>query len=410
MSRVTGPGHTRRVVAGRELRAIDCDGSPSAVLALGRALAAAMAGTGPALLMLPTGPPAVRQRLLATAQPEHGVDGRAAVVVPTSGSTGEPKLVRLSASAMLASATATLNHLGGNGDWLLTLPAKHVAGLLVLVRAKLAGIDPAVVDLRDGFRPPGFAAAAATLRGRRRYTALVPTQLDRLLDAGGAALDELRRFRAVLLGGAAARPSLIDRARLSGVRVVTTYGMTETAGGCVYDGRPLTGVRVQLDAEQRIRISGPMLADGYHHRPAATAAEFSGGWFRTGDLGRFNPDDRLEVLGRADDLIVTGGLKVAPVTIERALATVPGVAEACVVGVPDPQWGSAVAAAVVPVDPANPPDADRLRSAVRGLAGPAAVPKLIVTVPELPRLELGKVDRDGVRRRVRTDTPESHTP
>ena len=189
------------------------------------------------------------------------------VLVATSGSTGRPRLVVLPPAALRASAEATAARLGGPGRWLLALPADHVAGVQVVVRALLAGAAPVVQDLRDGFRPDGFAAATARLGPGRRYTSLVPTQLLRLLDAGGAALDALLGYDAVLVGGAALDAGLRARAEAAGVRVVATYGMTETAGGCVYDGVPLDGVRIRLDGPATGR---PIVSAARRWRPATS--------------------------------------------------------------------------------------------------------------------------------------------
>ncbi|MDT7581955.1 MAG: o-succinylbenzoate---CoA ligase, partial [Pseudonocardiales bacterium] len=326
------------------------------------------------------------------------------VLVATSGSTGDPRLVALPVAALRASATATAARLGGPARWLLALPAEHVAGVQVVVRALLAGAPPVLQDLREGFRPDGFAVATAALGPGRRCTSLVPTQLLRLLDAGGPALDALRSYAAVLVGGAALDPGLRARAVAGGVRVVTTYGMTETAGGCVYDGVPLEGVTVRLDGDGRITLGGPTLAAGYVGRPAETAAAFGTDGdgrreFRTGDLGR-RVDGRLEVLGRADDVIVTGGEKVVPAAVERVLAAQPGVRAACVVGLPDAEWGAVVAAAVV-TDPGGGDrvaDPERLRAAVREALGRAAVPRVLQAVDALPLRGIGKPDRTAVAR------------
>ncbi len=174
------------------------------------------------------------------------------------------------ASALLASASATHDRLGGPGRWLLALPAQHVAGVQVLVRSLVSRTEPGVLDLAGGFTPAGFAAAASALGGVRRYTALVPTQLVRLLDAAdqgdGDGVRELARFDAVLVGGAGTPPAVLERAAAAGVRVVTTYGASETSGGCVYDGVPLDGVRVRLGDgpdPSRVLLGGPTLARGY---------------------------------------------------------------------------------------------------------------------------------------------------
>lgn len=391
------------------LRVVELDGSPERVGVLVDALAAALDGA-PAVLPVPTG----------TAPSATTAPSGTAVVIATSGSTGEPKLVALSAAALRASARATEARLGGPGRWLLALPAEHVAGVQVIVRALLAGARPQVLETRAGFRPSGFAEATATLGPGPRYTSLVPTQLRRILDAEtDSARAALRTYTAVLVGGAALDSATHERALAEGVQVVTTYGMSETAGGCVYDGVALDGVLVDLDADGRILLGGPTLASGYLGRADETAVAFAGGRFRTGDLGRRH-NGRLEVLGRADDVIVTGGEKVAPAAVERILASLPGVRAACVTAIPDDEWGQVVAAAVV-LEAGEPeagkpetgdlaagePEAgdlasvaDGLRAAVRAELGRAAVPRRIVAVAEIPLRGIGKPDRTAVARLV----------
>ncbi|HKR47966.1 MAG TPA: o-succinylbenzoate--CoA ligase [Pseudonocardiaceae bacterium] len=366
------------------MRVIRCDGSPETVWELDSALHAMLSG-GRAVAPLGSG---------QAVPPRDPGPGQA--VLATSGSTGQPKWVQLSAAALSASAAATQTRLGGPGRWLLTLPAQHVAGLQVLVRATLAGSRPVVLDLRCRFDPAGFGAAARQLAGEagRCYTALVPTQLARLLDTDPHSLDG---FNAVLLGGAATPDELLRRAQAAGVRVVTTYGMTETAGGCVYDGWPLDGTQVRVDGEGIIALAGPMLATGYLDAPEETAAAFRDGWFQTSDLGRFDSQGRLQILGRADDVIVTGGFNVTPVAVEAVLTGLPGVAAACVVGLPDPEWGERVTAVVIPADPARPPDPDALRVAARRVLTGAQVPKEIVLLDALPLRGVGKPDRSAVR-------------
>jgi O-succinylbenzoic acid--CoA ligase len=393
------------------VRLIEVDGSPERVGELVDALAAALGG-GPAVLPLAVG---ARPRAM---QAPAGT----AVVIATSGSTGEPKLVALSGAALRASARATEDRLGGPGRWLLALPAEHVAGIQVIVRALLAGASPVVMDLRTGFRPDAFAAATAALGPGRRYTSLVPTQLRRILDAEGA-VAALRSYAAVLVGGAALDPATRERALAAGVRVVTTYGMSETAGGCVYDGVPLDGVTVDLDEDGRILLGGPTLASGYLRADGDGAgargggtgsgaagggtgvgSAFAGGRFRTGDLGRWR-HGRLEVLGRADDVIITGGEKVVPAAVERVLAAQPGVRAACVAGLPDAEWGHVVVAAVV-WDVQGPDEG--LREAVRAALGRAAVPRRVVAVAEIPLRGIGKPDRAAVARLVSTAAEDGH--
>jgi O-succinylbenzoic acid--CoA ligase len=405
------------------VRIIRLDGSPGAVDALTRALAAALDG-GSAVLPLAAGAPVPAvvpgdgpDRMLPRPGGPDGPETDAApggVLVATSGSTAEPRLVVLPPVALHASADATAGRLGGPARWLLALPADHVAGVQVIVRALRAGAPPVVADLRGGFRPDGFVAATAALGPGRRCTSLVPTQLMRLLDAGGAPLDALRGYAAVLVGGAALDVALRERAESAGVRVVATYGMTETAGGCVYDGVPLDGVRVRLEPDGRIVLGGPTLAAGYLGRPAETAAAFDTDdrghrAFRTGDLGRW-VDGRLEVVGRADDVIVTGGEKVAPAAVERVLVAQPGVRAACVVGLPDAEWGAVVAAALV-VEPTVGPtqEPQHLRAAVRAALGRAAVPRVLRVVDALPLRGIGKPDRAAVAR-LFAETAVLHTP
>jgi o-succinylbenzoate---CoA ligase len=349
------------------------------------ALEAAVDGTGPAVLPLPDG--AEGERLRATLRPDEPVEPGTALVVPTSGSTGDPKGVLLSAAALAASAAATERRLGGPGRWLLALPVTHVAGLQVVLRALRAGSPPVPAG-------PDFAADTAALGPGRHYTSLVPTQLRRLLAAGPATLDALRSYAAVLLGGAAPPAGLVAQARAAGVPVVVTYGMSETCGGCVYDGVPLDGVTVDLAEGDRIRIGGPVLAGGYRLRPELTRRAFAGGRFVTGDVGRLT-GGRLTVLGRADDVLVTGGEKVAPAAVADALAEHPAVAEAAVVGVADPEWGQRVVAVVVLHDGAGLTLAEARRH-VAGRVSAVAAPRELRVVDALPLLPSGKLDRQAL--------------
>ncbi|MGZ4602782.1 MAG: o-succinylbenzoate--CoA ligase [Kineosporiaceae bacterium] len=328
------------------------------------------------------------------------------VVVATSGSSGPPKGVILPASALLASASATHDRLGGPGRWLLALPAQHVAGIQVLVRSLVTGTAPAVLDLSGGFAPDAFAAEARDLPGRRRYTALVPTQLVRLLDAGGAGLHELARFDGVLVGGAGTPPAVLGRARAAGVRAVTTYGASETCGGCVYDGVPLNGVLVRIEPDGRVLLGGPTLARGYRRmgRDADPEGAFvldpdGTRWWRTADAGRW-ADGGLEILGRLDDEILTGGVTVQPAAVEWALLQRPEIAEALVTGVADPQWGERVVAAVVPTPGVSVIDLPALRAHVAAVLGSYAAPRQLLVLDALPVVGVGKPDRAAVARRA----------
>jgi O-succinylbenzoic acid--CoA ligase len=364
------------------------------------ALREALSGAGPALLPVAAGEAAP----VGVAPGSPGLPGLpeeadpTALAVPTSGSGGARKVALLPASALLASAAATHDRLGGPGRWLLALPPQHVAGLQVLVRSLVAGTTPVVLDLAGGFSAAGFAAAARRVTGVRRYTSLVPTQLTRLLSAGGEAAEALAGFDAVLVGGAATPRPLAERARAAGVRLVTTYGMTETCGGCVYDGLPLDGVLVRTGGpgqEGRIHVGGPVVARGYLGGPAITAGPDGVRWHLTDDLGTWD-GTRLTVAGRADDVVVTGGHNVAPRPVEEALLRLPGVAEAVVVGVPDDEWGHAVAAAVVLEAGASAPTLAAVREHVAAAVAPQAAPRRLVVVPALPLRGPGKPDRAAV--------------
>ena len=370
-----------------------------ACLALLPRLAEALAGDAPVLPYAASAPPSA----LPQHDPADLPDGLA-VVVGTSGSTGTPKRALLTAAALHASSRATHDQLGGPGQWLLALPAHHVAGLQVLLRSLDAGTTPVAMDLVDGFLPQGFVATTALLEPeQRRYTSLVPTQLLRLLDHPRGP-DALRSFDAVLVGGAAMPPRLRRRAERAHVHVVATYGMSETAGGCVYDGKPLPCTEIAFDDEGRIHLGGATVAHGYLGRPDLTAAAFGVDedgtrWFRTDDVGHTDEQSRLHVDGRIDDLVNTGGLKVAPRLVEEAIIDhVPGVAEVVVVGSPDPEWGEVVCALVV-LEPGAVRaglTAYELRAHLRGILPDHALPRRAVTAGAVPTRGPGKPDRRAV--------------
>jgi O-succinylbenzoic acid--CoA ligase len=312
------------------------------------------------------------------------------LVVETSGSTGEPKRVVLSRRAMRASAEATHARLGGAGQWLLQLPATYVAGLQVLFRSVLSGTDAVVRDDH-----PDLASAVDAMAAGRRYVSLVPTQLARMLRRP-ADVEALRRFDAVLVGGAGLDQGQRSAAEAAGVRVVTTYGMSETCGGCVYDGVPLDGVAVAVGTDGRVRLGGPVLFDGYDGRPDLTAEVLVDGWFLTSDTGRVDDDGRLEVLGRADDVVVSGGVNVPAPAVAARLREHAAVAAAEVVGVPDEEWGHRVVAVVVPAGDVR-ESATSLLPVLRDFVGDRLprtwAPREVVLVPELPLLPNGTVDR-----------------
>ena len=361
---------------------------------IGAALAETLAG-GPPIAPLP-GDPAERDRTLAMLRLDEPVaESDAAVVVATSGSTGRPKGVVLSRAALRASATATHERLGGPGDWVLALPPHYVAGLMVWVRALVAGsaVTTVSADLTGLARLP-------TAPGRR-YLSLVPTQLVRALTDDGVAA-ALAGFDAVLLGGAALGGGLRSQAEARGIRVVTTYGMSETAGGCVYDGRPLTGVGVEVDAgDGRITLGGPTVFSGYRLRPDLTAAALVDGRLPTQDRGRWR-DGRLEVLGRVDDVVISGGLNVDLAEVEQRARAWPRLAghEVAVLGLGDPEWGTKIIAVTE-----SPGTLAELRDFLLTTLPAYAAPRELVRVDPLPRLSSGKIDRRALRSQLQKGTP-----
>ena len=347
------------------------------------ALRSALAG-GPALFVASGAPGADASPLPATVAQHIGL------VVETSGSTGRPKRVVLPADAVLASAAASESALGGPAQWVLALPVHYIAGLNVLARSLCAETVPVTVA-GGHFTAAGFTAAARALsRDAAHATALVPAQLATLLDDAEARA-VLRGFQAVLVGGQATPASLLERAREGGIRVVRSYGSSETSGGCVYDGRPIGPARVRI-VDGEVQLGGATVADGYLDDPQLTEARFAteGGirWFRTADAGEFD-GETLRVLGRRDDVIISGGVKVALGAIEEVLREQPGCADAVIVAVTDARWGERPVA----VAAGAPVDDDAALGAVASALGPVARPARLIRVATLPLLPSGKPDR-----------------
>lgn len=343
---------------------------------LATAVADALAGGPPVT-------PRAPESALAAVRPELPVtEPDAAVVVATSGSTGVPKAVVLTASALRFSADATHRRLGGPGEWVCALPTHYVAGLMTVVRAVVAdrGLRFTAPDLTELPEP-----------GERSYVSLVATQLHRVLSRREQ-LDRLRGYAGVLAGGSAIPDGLREAALSAGVNLVTTYGMSETCGGCVYDGVPLDGVSVEL-TEERIGLRGPMVFAGYRLRPELTADVLDGDLVWTNDRGRLTPDGRLEVLGRFDDVVISGGEKVDLAAAQRLCdeVTGPGQARVILLGMPDPQWGVRVVAVTT-----GEWRLDDLLDRLRGRLGRAGLPKELRRVPDLAYTSTGKIDRAGL--------------
>jgi len=314
----------------------------------------------------------------------EAIAGRArGIAVQTSGSTGAPREVLIGRDALLASVHATAKRIG-TGSWLLALPAERIGGALVIARAEVAGTE--LAQVAPGAAVEEFAAAALALP-TPRYTSLVPTQVVRLA-ATAQGREALAAFHTILVGGAPAPGATVD------AHLVSTYGATETCGGCVYDGVPLDGVGVSIRPEGRVAISGPTLADGYADGDdSAFVGDGAERTFVTSDVGTW--DGTLTVLGRADDVIITGGLKVHPARVERALASLPGIADAGVAGVPDAEWGERVVAWVTTAS--GPPTLAELRASLAAELAPHELPREVVAVSEVPRSAGGKIDRSAMR-------------
>ncbi|MBC7300254.1 MAG: o-succinylbenzoate--CoA ligase [Nocardia sp.] len=353
----------------------------------------ALDGGGPAWLPIPTTDRREARRLSDALKPGDPIDDDVALVVTTSGTTGIPKGALLGAQALRASGNATHDRLGGPGSWLLALPTHHIAGIQVLLRSILAGTDPTVLDVSGGFLPEALAGAVGAMRGPRRYTALVPTQLIKSLDSPIAA-KALAELDGVLVGGAATPAPVLDRARDLGITVVRTYGMSETCGGCVYEGVPLDGTQVRIE-DGRVILGGAMIARGYRNLPDHPAFA-EPGWFRTEDAGSFD-DGVLSISGRLDEAIMTGGLLVIPQVVEAVLANHPGIRECIVLGLPDERLGQRVAVAIVAA-PGAAPTLDELRAHVVAELDSIAAPRELAVLSEIPLRGPGKPDRVALRK------------
>nr|WP_174239516.1 AMP-binding protein [Clavibacter michiganensis] len=369
-------------------------------------LRAALAGDGAAVLARPLDAPVVAGDL----PPPGEVERRVALVVETSGTTSRPKRVALSSDALLASAAASQAALGAPGQWILALPTHYIAGLQVLVRSIAAGTTPAVLA-PGSFDPRAFAELAASMDARvARYTSLVPTQLHRLVEAAEDVAtgddarrvrDAVRRVEAILVGGQATPPHLVDRAAALGWRVVRTYGSSETAGGCVYDGVPVATAEVAV-VDGQVELAGPMLAEGYLGDPGATDAAFGEHdgrrWYRTGDGGEL-VDGVLRITGRLDDVVISGGEKLRLAAVEEAVRSLGAwearLAEA--VAVPGEHAGWGQRPVVFVPGPVDPELAERVRRELAARLGRVAGSAVVRGIDAMPTLPSGKPDRRALK-------------
>jgi O-succinylbenzoic acid--CoA ligase len=314
-----------------------------------------------------------------------------ALIVETSGSTGTPKRIQVSTSALLASARFSAEYLqAGNGQqaqWLLALPINYIAGLQVLVRSLVAETQPVMMNTSLAFTAEAFVRAASQMSGERRFTSLVPTQLARLYAAAKLdpqVLKALQRFDAILLGGQAPDLNVVEELRGQGVKIVITYGMTETCGGCVYDGKTIGDTMVRIGENGTVQISGSVLAEGLEL--------IDGKWFATNDLGELETDSDskplLKIIGRSDRVIISGGLKVSLDVVEQVVRTIAGVYEAAAISLKNEEWGQRVAV----IYSGSPEVADFIAAEVFQTLGPAAKPVRVVRVDLVPKLTSGKPD------------------
>lgn len=343
----------------------------------------------PVAVLDPNAPDAATAHARAALRLDEPVDPSIAAVVVTSGTTARPKAVELTWAGLECMARGFSAAIGADpatDRWLVCLPVHHVAGLAILARAWVSGVP---VTAHNGFEIDRVADApektGATL------VSLVPTMLKRLLDAEP---DTLARFRCVVLGGARTPAALRRRAVDAGAAFFDAYGLSETWGGCVINGRPITDVDARLDDSGGIIVHGPVVMRGYRGDPDATAAAFTAdGWLRTGDAGVLDDDGRIAIVDRARDLIITGGVNVSPTAVEEVLIRHPAILDVCVVGVPDDEWGERVVAHVVAQPATAAPTLDELRAFAGESLSAAQLPREVRTRTEIPRSSSGKALR-----------------
>lgn len=335
-------------------------------------------------------PPAVNGSMPVIDPLPEVVEDNIACIVESSGSTGIPKRIEISLPAVVHAAKAGQERLGPNGQWLLALPINFIAGQQVLIRSALSDSQPVMMNTAMPFTPDAFFRSWQLMTAENKYTSLVPTQLARLIqesEKDELLLAALRTFRAILVGGQATPVELKNRAQDLGLKVVVSYGMTETAGGCVYDGIPLDGVRLKIAPDSRLLISGK------------TMAENQDDWIFTNDLAELTPDGKLNILGRADRVLISGGLKISLDRAEYLGLQLPGVEQLAAVAIEDAEFGERVGVAYV----GSPEVADDIVNQLAGLLGPAGKPIRVIRVDKLPVLATSKIDNRSVAQLFRRD-------
>ena len=414
----------------RALIAVTVPPGMGGVLKLASVIGPALDGTGPAIAPMADSPEfIVRQTLeaLRPNDPEFPLESDdIAIVSATSGSTGTPKGVLLSKQALEASATAFGNRFGTNNRWVVSMPAHRIAGIMVLVRSWFHNspfeIDPSVGGART-FESAAFAATTmravreSAADGRALMVSLVPTQIARLLESGSVGIEALQSYDLVLSGAAATPQPMLNRMRELGIKVSVSYGMTETCGGCVFDGRPLDGVKVSLGTKDdvepgRVTISGPVTASGYRLRPDLDAVSFISGQVQTHDAGKLDSSGLLHILGRLDDVVTVGGVNVALSAVESLIRNHPAIEDVAVIDLQDELWGSIPISYVVTryhiTDTSN--LISEIQSTIRDQISRAAVPRTVQFVASLPMLDSGKIDRISLRMQAANEVTQKVFP
>ena len=414
----------------RVLTAVTVPPGMGGILKLASVIGRALDGTGPAIAPMAAGPEFIVTQTLAALRPDNPgfplESNDIAIVSTTSGSTGTPRGVLLSQQALAASATAFGNRFGTNNRWVVSVPAHRIAGIMVLVRSWFHNspfeIDPSVGGART-FQAAAFAAT--TMRavresnndGRSLMVSLVPTQIARLLESGSVGVEALQSYDLVFSGAAATPQPMLNKMRELGIKVSVSYGMTETCGGCVFDGRPLDGVNISLGTKDdiepgRVRISGAVAASGYRLRPDLDAVSFISGQIQTHDVGKLDSSGLLHILGRLDDVVIVGGVNVSLSAVESLIRHHPAIEDVAVIDLQDELWGSIPIAYVVTRNHISNTSnlIAEIQSTIQEQISRAAVPRTVQFVTSLPMLDSGKIDRISLRMQAANEATQKIFP